>query len=122
MCLGIPGKLIELYRQDELPMGKVEFGGITKDVCLVYTPEAKVGQYVLVHVGFALSQIDVPQRFHAMNAGFLQDVVGLDLATQTRTESPLDESQQLRPLQIDILGQRVVILVSNLLHQRINIG
>ncbi|NQU25790.1 MAG: HypC/HybG/HupF family hydrogenase formation chaperone [Candidatus Nealsonbacteria bacterium] len=58
MCLGIPGKLIELYQRDELPMGKVEFGGITKEVCLVYTPEAQVGQYVLVHVGFALSQID----------------------------------------------------------------
>ena len=58
MCLGIPGKLTEVYRQNELPMGKVEFGGITKEVCLVYTPEAQVGQYVLVHVGFALSQID----------------------------------------------------------------
>ncbi len=58
MCLAIPGKLIELYQRDELPMGKAEFGGITKEVCLVYTPEAQVGQYVLVHVGFALSQID----------------------------------------------------------------
>jgi len=58
MCLGIPGKLLDLYRQDELPMGKVQFGGIVKDVCLIYTPEAQVGQYVLVHVGFAISQID----------------------------------------------------------------
>ena len=58
MCLGIPGKLTEVYKQDELPMGKVEFGGIVKDVCLVYTPEARVGEYVLVHVGFAISQID----------------------------------------------------------------
>jgi hydrogenase expression/formation protein HypC len=39
-------------------MGKVQFGGITKDVCLAYVPEAKVGDYVLVHVGFALSVID----------------------------------------------------------------
>ena len=58
MCLAIPGKLIEVYRQNELPMGKVEFGGITKEVCLVYTPEAQIGEYVLVHVGFALSRID----------------------------------------------------------------
>lgn len=58
MCLGIPGKLNQIYRQDDLPMGKVEFGGISKEVCLVYTPEAKVGEYVLVHVGFALSRID----------------------------------------------------------------
>ncbi len=58
MCLGIPGKLTEVFKQNELPMGKVEFGGIIKDVCLVYTPEAQVGEYVLVHVGFAISQID----------------------------------------------------------------
>ena len=58
MCLGIPGKLLEVYRRDDLPMGKVEFGGIVKETCLVYTPEASVGDYVLVHVGFALGQLD----------------------------------------------------------------
>ena len=58
MCLCIPGKLTEVYQQDDLPMGKVEFGGIAKEVCLVYTPEVKVGEYVLVHVGFAISRID----------------------------------------------------------------
>ena len=58
MCLGIPGKLLEVYRRDDLPMGRVEFGGIVKEACLVYTPEAAVGDYVLVHVGFALSQLD----------------------------------------------------------------
>ena len=58
MCLGIPGKLVEIHQQDDLPMGKVEFGGILKEVCLAYTPEAQVGDYVLVHVGFAISRID----------------------------------------------------------------
>ena len=58
MCLGIPGKLLEVYRRDDLPMGKVEFGGIVKETCLVYTPEATVGDYVLVHVGFSLSRLD----------------------------------------------------------------
>jgi len=58
MCLGIPGKLIEVYQQDDLPMGKVEFGGIAKEVCLAYEPDAEVGEYVLVHVGFAISRID----------------------------------------------------------------
>ncbi len=61
MCLGIPGKLIEVYCQDDLPMGKVEFGGILKEVCLAYTPEARVGEYVIVHVGFAISRIDEAQ-------------------------------------------------------------
>jgi hydrogenase expression/formation protein HypC len=58
MCLGIPGKLIEVHQQDGLAMGKVDFGGISKDICLEYTPEAQIGQYVLVHVGFAISLID----------------------------------------------------------------
>jgi hydrogenase expression/formation protein HypC len=58
MCLGIPGKLIETHVQDDLPMGRVEFGGIVKEVCLAYTPEAAVGDYVIVHVGFAISRID----------------------------------------------------------------
>jgi hydrogenase expression/formation protein HypC len=58
MCLGIPGKVVEMFEQNDLPMGKVEFGGIVKDICLAYTPEAQVGDYVLVHVGFAISRID----------------------------------------------------------------
>ena len=58
MCLGIPGKVLEIREQDALPMGKVEFGGIVKDVCLAYVPETQVGDYVLVHVGFAISKID----------------------------------------------------------------
>jgi hydrogenase expression/formation protein HypC len=58
MCLGIPGKVAETYLQNDLPMGKVEFGGIRKEVCLVYVPEVVVGDYVIVHVGFALSRID----------------------------------------------------------------
>ena len=60
MCLGVPGKLIEKHQEspDALPMGKVDFGGIQKEVCLAYTPEAEIGDYVLIHVGFALSRID----------------------------------------------------------------
>jgi hydrogenase expression/formation protein HypC len=49
---------LEVSEQESLPMGKVEFGGITKDICLAYVPEAQVGEYVLVHVGFAISRID----------------------------------------------------------------
>ncbi len=59
MCLGVPGKIVRL---DENPvgmtMGQVSFGGIVKEVCLAYTPEAQVGDYVLVHVGFAIAKID----------------------------------------------------------------
>jgi hydrogenase expression/formation protein HypC len=59
MCLGVPGKVIEI--QDNslgMAMGKVDFAGITKEVCLVYVPEVKIGDYVIVHVGFAISQVD----------------------------------------------------------------
>ncbi|MCU0783141.1 MAG: HypC/HybG/HupF family hydrogenase formation chaperone [Verrucomicrobia bacterium] len=59
MCLAIPGKIERIMGDDPLTrMGKVNFGGILKDVCLAYVPEAVVGDYVIVHVGFALSRLD----------------------------------------------------------------
>ncbi len=59
MCLGVPGKIIEVMEDPTgMTMGRVSFGGIVKQVCLAYTPEAAVGDYVVVHVGFAISQID----------------------------------------------------------------
>src|SRR6516165_3334977 len=59
MCLAIPGKLIEVTENPQgVRMGKANFGGIVKQVCLEYTPEANAGDYVLVHVGFALSKVD----------------------------------------------------------------
>lgn len=58
MCLSIPAKIVQIERQGTLLMGKVDFGGIAKEVCLEYVPEAQVGQYALVHVGFAISVID----------------------------------------------------------------
>ena len=59
MCLAIPGKLIEITTDPAgVKMGRANFGGIVKQVCLEYTPEAEAGDYVLVHVGFALSKVD----------------------------------------------------------------
>jgi hydrogenase expression/formation protein HypC len=58
MCLAIPGKLIEKREIEGLLTGKVQFGGITRDACLDFIPEVEVGEYVLVHVGFAISRID----------------------------------------------------------------
>ena len=58
MCLGIPGKIIEVYETNGLPMGKIDFGGVIKEACLAYVPEAQVGDYTIVHVGFALNVID----------------------------------------------------------------
>ena len=62
MCLAIPGKLVEIIAHPSgIKMGKANFGGIVKQVCLEYTPEAKIDDYVLVHVGFALSTIDAAE-------------------------------------------------------------
>jgi hydrogenase expression/formation protein HypC len=59
MCLGIPGKIISVEDNPlGISMGKVSFGGIVKETCLAYTPEAQVGDYVVVHVGFAISRLD----------------------------------------------------------------
>ena len=58
MCLSIPGRIAEIKHEGSLLMGKIDFGGVSKEVCLDYVPEAKVGQYVLVHVGFAISVMD----------------------------------------------------------------
>jgi hydrogenase expression/formation protein HypC len=58
MCLGVPGQVIETYREHDVLMGKIDFSGVSKRVCLEHVPEVKPGEYVLVHVGFALSCID----------------------------------------------------------------
>jgi len=58
MCLGIPGKVVATYREHEVLMGKVDFGGVLRRVCLEHVPEVQIGHYVLVHVGFALNTID----------------------------------------------------------------
>ena len=58
MCLGIPGRVTETYREHDVLMGKVEFGGVARRVCLEHVPETRIGDYVLVHVGFALQRID----------------------------------------------------------------
>ena len=57
MCLGIPGKIMDIYETGGLQMGKVDFGGVTREACLAYVPEAKMGDYTIIHVGFALHLI-----------------------------------------------------------------
>ncbi len=55
MCLGIPGKIVEIYENAGLRMGRIDYGGVIKEACLAYVPEASLDQYVLVHAGFALN-------------------------------------------------------------------
>jgi hydrogenase expression/formation protein HypC len=56
MCLGVPGKIVEIYEKNGLQMGKVDFGaGVMRESCLAYVPEAQIGNYTIIHVGFALN-------------------------------------------------------------------
>ena len=58
MCLGIPGRVVEIRDDGGLLMGKVDFGGVRKEACLAYIPEVQLGDYVIIHVGFAISRVD----------------------------------------------------------------
>ena len=58
MCLAVPGRVVATEERDGTPMAKVDFGGVVKDVCLEYLPDLKVGEYAIVHVGFALQRLD----------------------------------------------------------------
>jgi hydrogenase expression/formation protein HypC len=58
MCLGIPGKVVEVYDVNGARMGKVDFDGIVKEICLSFVPEAEVGDYTIVHVGFGITKVD----------------------------------------------------------------
>ncbi|MFI9722191.1 HypC/HybG/HupF family hydrogenase formation chaperone [Streptomyces sp. NPDC052396] len=58
MCLAVPGRVVDVGERDGTPMAKVDFGGVVKDVCLAYLPDLQVGDYTIVHVGFALQRLD----------------------------------------------------------------
>jgi hydrogenase expression/formation protein HypC len=73
MCLGIPGEVVELCDQHGMRFARVRFGGITREVCLESLPEAQLGDYVLVHVGFAIAKIDAAE---ARRAWEVLDAIG----------------------------------------------
>ena len=68
MCLAVPGKVVNIYDDNGIRMGDVDFGGICKSICLAYIPNVQVNEYVLVHAGFALHQIDEEEvrTFHQL--------------------------------------------------------
>jgi hydrogenase expression/formation protein HypC len=85
MCLGIPGKIVEVAQADEsqlMRMGKVDFGGITREVCLAYVPEAQVGDYVIVHTGFAISQLDEQEAKETLDLLVESGILSAELGAQ----------------------------------------
>ena len=76
MCLGVPGKIIETYDADGLRMGKVDFGGVVREACLEYVPEAEVGDYTVIHVGFAISKLSEEEAQASLE--MLREIVDLE--------------------------------------------
>lgn len=76
MCLGIPGKIIEFIPSEGMKMCKVDFGGVVRQVCIETLPEAKIGDYVIVHAGFALSILSEEEAKETLD--ILQEIDKLD--------------------------------------------
>lgn len=76
MCLGVPGKIIEVYETNELKMGKIDFGGVIRESCLEYVPEANVGEYVIVHVGFAISLLSEDEANETLE--LLREIINIE--------------------------------------------
>jgi hydrogenase expression/formation protein HypC len=82
MCLGIPGKVIEIHDAAGLQMGRVDFGGVRKEACLAYVPEVKLGDYVIIHVGFAISRVDEDEAVKTLEIlAQMGDMMEQELAT-----------------------------------------
>ncbi len=76
MCLGVPGKITEIFEMEGLKMGKVDFGGVVREACLEYVPEAKQGDYVVVHVGFAISILSEAEAQETL--AMLREIVDIE--------------------------------------------
>ena len=90
MCLAVPGKVEQIFEAQGMPMGKINFGGVVKEVCLAYVPDIKVGDYTIVHVGFAISIVDEKSAQETLRTfeelGLLQDE--LEDLRETDFEAP----------------------------------
>jgi hydrogenase expression/formation protein HypC len=97
VCLAIPGKLLSKSEENGMLRGRVEFGGIVREACLDFLPEAEVGDYVLVHVGFAITRIDEQEAQETLaylqELGSLQEELG-DLAEDAITMIPTEVSSE----------------------------
>ncbi len=76
MCLGVPGKVIQIYDVNGMKMGKVDFGGVIREACLEYLPDIEVGDYTIIHVGFGISQLDEAEAQETLS--LLRQIGALD--------------------------------------------
>jgi hydrogenase expression/formation protein HypC len=76
MCLGVPGKIVEIYPKENMRMCKIDFGGTTREACLDFIPEAKVGDYTIIHVGFAISLLSEEEAMETL--ALLQEIADIE--------------------------------------------
>ena len=97
MCLAVPGQVEKIFEDKGTLMGKVNFGGVVKEVCLAYLPDIQVGDYTIVHVGFAISRIDEASAQETLRAFEELGLLEEELAELRETE--FEESVQADPSQ-----------------------
>jgi hydrogenase expression/formation protein HypC len=87
MCLGVPGRVEKVWDDEGIPMAEVDFGGVRKKVCLAYVPEVVVGDYTVVHVGFALTRLDEESALQTLE--LFRSVGLLDQELNAAPDGPL---------------------------------
>jgi hydrogenase expression/formation protein HypC len=85
MCLGVPGKIVEIYDAGGLRMGRIDFGGVQREACLEYVPEAEIGDYTVIHVGFAISRLSEEEAMASLE--ILNEWVDMDTELGAEPES-----------------------------------
>lgn len=98
MCLAVPGQVVRVEDRDDTRMAEVDFGGVRKDVCCEYIPDVASGDYVIVHVGFAIQRLDEESALRTLaefeQMGILEEEFGDQFALAARQAGPDDPKQQ----------------------------
>lgn len=76
MCLAVPGKIVDIYDLNSLRMGRIDFGGVIREACLEALPDARVGDYTIVHAGFALNLLSEEEAHETLDA--LQEIADIE--------------------------------------------
>ena len=97
MCLGVPGKITTIYENNGMIMGKIDFGGVVRETCLDFVPEAVVGDYAVIHVGFAISLLSEEEALKTLDMlreiGQLGEELGLYDQKPSPSNDPTTESK-----------------------------
>jgi hydrogenase expression/formation protein HypC len=101
MCLGVPGKVTAIREDRGTKMATVDFGGVTKEICLAYVPEARIGDYTIIHAGFAITLLDEASALETLTMmreiGLLDDEFGLDASMLAQVDTGSSASSDTGP-------------------------